>query len=302
MSSVKPIFSKGTPPGTRFVALSLLAVVLLIVDVNTQLLRPVRSSAGMVLTPLYWLGDLPLRWGENMRQMLTGRMELIDENERLRAENLLTKRRLQKMALLVEQNIRLRELLNSSEQLEERVLVAELLGVDPGSNQHRLLVNKGSSDGVYVGQPVLDALGVMGQVTEVMPYSARIVLITDQSHSIPVQVTRNGLRAIASGTGNQGQLELRHVGALADIREGDLLISSGMGQKFPVGYPVAVVSKIERGHGQPFAAVEAVPAAALSRSRYFLLVFAEQHQDVVQDLPVQPTETAATVMEAEDGD
>lgn len=256
--------------------MALLSILLLIVDVNTQWLRPVRSSAGLVLTPLYWLGDLPVRWFDNLQQILTSRVEIIEENERLRAENLLTKRRLQKMALLVEQNIRFRELLNSSSQLEEQVLVAELLGVDPGVQAQRLLINKGSKDGVYVGQPVLDALGIMGQVVEVMPYSARILLITDQQHSIPVQVTRNGLRAIASGTGNLAAVELRHVGALADIKEGDLLISSGMGRRFPAGYPVAVVSRVERKSGQPFATVEAVPAAALSRSRYFLLVFSQE--------------------------
>ncbi len=255
--------------------MALLSVLLLLVDVNTQWLRPVRSSAGMVLTPMYWLGDLPVRWFDNLQQILASRLEIIEENERLRAENLLTKRRLQKMALLIEQNIRFRELLNSSEQLEEQVLVAELLGVDPSVQNHRLLINKGSQDGVYVGQPVLDALGVMGQVVEVMPFSSRIVLITDQSHSIPVQVTRNGLRTIASGTGNLMVMELRHIANQADIKEGDLLITSGMGQKFPAGYPVAVVSKVERRSGQPFASIEALPAAALSRSRYFLLVFTQ---------------------------
>lgn len=126
-----------------------------------------------------------------------------------------------------------------------------------------------------LGQPVLDARGVMGQVIEVMPYSSRVLLITDSNHSVPVQVNRNGLRAIASGTGNLESIELRYVTDSADIREGDLLVTSGMGQRFPVGYPVAVVTQVQRNTGQPFARVLALPAATLNRSRYLLLVFSD---------------------------
>jgi rod shape-determining protein MreC len=128
---------------------------------------------------------------------------------------------------------------------------------------------------VFLGQPVLDARGLMGQVVEVMPYTARVLLLTDTNHSIPVQVNRNGLRAIAAGSGNPERLELRHVADTADIKEGDLLVSSGMGQRFPAGYPVATVSEVVHDSGQPFAIVRAVPTAALNRSRYMLLVFTD---------------------------
>ncbi|MEE4465860.1 rod shape-determining protein MreC, partial [Azotobacter chroococcum] len=133
-----------------------------------------------------------------------------------------------------------------------------------------ILIDKGERDGVFLGQPVLDARGLMGQVVEVMPYTARVLLLTDTTHSIPVQVNRNGLRAIAVGTGNPERLELRHVADTADIKEGDLLVSSGMGQRFPAGYPVAVVSEVIHDSGQPFAIVRAVPTAALNRTRYML--------------------------------
>src|SRR5690606_31171707 len=131
-------------------------------------------------------------------------------------------------------------------------------------------------DGVFLGQPVLDARGLMGQVVEVMPYTSRVLLLTDTTHSIPVQVNRNGLRAIAAGTGNPERLELRHVADTADIKEGDLLVSSGLGQRFPAGYPVATVKEVIHDTGQPFAIVRAVPTAALNRSRYLLLVFTDK--------------------------
>jgi rod shape-determining protein MreC len=139
-----------------------------------------------------------------------------------------------------------------------------------------LLIDKGEKDGVFLGQPVLDARGLMGQVVEVMPYSARVLLLTDTTHSIPVQVNRNGLRAIASGTGNPERLELRHVADTADIKEGDLLISSGLGQRFPAGYPVATVKEVIHDTGQPFAIIRAEPTSALNRSRYVLLVFSDK--------------------------
>lgn len=247
----------------------------MIMDTHSQWLKPLRSSVGLVLTPLYWVGDLPGRALNGVGQMLTSRTEILAENEKLRADTLLMQRRLQKLAVLTEQNVRLRELLNSSALLEEQVIVAELLGVDPNPQTHKLLINKGSRHGVYPGQPMLDARGVMGQVIEVMPYSSRVLLLTDSTHSLPVQVTRNGLRTIASGTGHPGQFELRHVADNADIKEGDLLVTSGMGQRFPAGYPVGVVVEVLRGTGQPFAVVQAAPAAALDRSRHFLLVFGE---------------------------
>jgi rod shape-determining protein MreC len=177
---------------------------------------------------------------------------------------------------LTEQNVRLRELLNSSSLVDERVLVAELVGVDPNPFTQRILINRGERDGVFLGQPVLDAAGLMGQVVEVTPYTARVLLITDITHSLPVQVNRNGLRAIASGTGNNEWLELRFIGDTADIRLGDILVSSGLGQRFPAGYPVGRVISVSQDPAKPFADVRVTPTAQLSRSRYMLLVFSAE--------------------------
>lgn len=278
----------------RLLVLTVLSVALMVVDARFDALKPLRSQLGQVLTPLYWLAERPVRLWESVGQQFSSRDELIAENEKLKAEALLLQRRLQKLATLTEQNVRLRELLNSAALVDEQVLVGELIGIDPNPFTHRILIDKGEKDGVTLGQPVLDALGLMGQVVEVMPYTARVLLLTDTTHSIPVQVNRNGLRAIAVGTGNPEQLELRHVADTADIKEGDLLVSSGLGQRFPAGYPVATVKEVIHDSGQPFAVVRAVPTARLNRSRYLLLVFSDQRT------PEQRAVDAALAQEAAD--
>lgn len=261
--------------GVRLLVLVVLSVALMVVDARFTLLKPVRSQMSLVLMQSYWITDLPQRLWEGVASQFGSRTELVAENEKLKSENLLLQGRLQKLASLTEQNVRLRELLNSSALVNEKVEVAELIGMDPNPFTHRIIINKGERDGVVLGQPVLDARGLMGQVVELMPYTSRVLLLTDSTHSIPVQVNRNGLRAIASGTGNPERLELRHVADTADIKEGDLLVSSGLGQRFPAGYPVATVKEVLHDTGQPFAVVRAVPTAALNRSRYLLLVFSD---------------------------
>lgn len=280
--------------GVRLLVLVVLSVALMVVDARFTLLKPVRSQMSLVLMQSYWIADLPQRLYQGVASQFGSRTELIAENEKLKTEALLLQGRLQKLAALTEQNVRLRELLNSSALVNEKVEVAELIGMDPNPFTHRIIINKGERDGVVLGQPVLDARGLMGQVVELMPYTSRVLLLTDTTHSIPVQVNRNGLRAIASGTGNPERLELRHVADTADIKEGDLLVSSGLGQRFPAGYPVATVKEVIHDSGQPFAIVRAVPTAALNRSRYLLLVFSDGRS------PEQRATDAAQAQEAMD--
>ena len=225
------------------------------------------------------MADIPSKissWGvENIRSAGT----LIDENERLHAEALLLKAQVQKLASLEAENIRLRELLNSSAILDDSVLVGELIGLSPDPLRHEIIVNKGVEDGLYIGQPVIDALGLMGQIIEVGVLQSRVLLITDTSHSIPVQVNRNGVRSVAEGVGLLHELVLQHVAATTDIKVGDLLVSSGLGGRFPVGYPVAVVNEVTIDPGQSFATVRAQPNAALNRSRHVLLVFSQRREE-----------------------
>lgn len=280
--------------GVRLLVLTVLSVALMVVDARFTVLKPVRSQMSLVLMESYWITDLPQRLWQGVASQFGSRTELVAENEKLKTENLLLQGRMQKLAALTEQNVRLRELLNSSALVNEKVEVAELIGMDPNPFTHRILINKGERDGVVLGQPVLDARGLMGQVVELMPYTSRVLLLTDTTHSIPVQVNRNGLRAIASGTGNPERLELRHVADTADIKEGDLLVSSGLGQRFPAGYPVATVKEVIHDSGQPFAIVRAVPTAALNRSRYLLLVFSDNRT------PEERANDAAVAQEAQD--
>jgi len=278
----------------RLLVLVVLSITLMVVDARFTLLQPLRSQMSLVLMRAYWITDLPQRLYQGVSSQFGSRTELVAENEKLKTEALLLQGRLQKLAALTEQNVRLRELLNSSALVNEKVEVAELIGMDPNPFTQRIVINKGERDGVYLGQPVLDARGLMGQVVELMPYTSRVLLLTDSTHSIPVQVNRNGLRAIASGTGNPDLLELRHVADTADIKEGDLLVSSGLGQRFPAGYPVATVRDVVHDSGQPFAIVRAVPTAALNRSRYLLLVFSDSRS------PEQRATDAAQAQEAAD--
>ena len=279
--------------GVRLLVLVVLSVALMVVDARFTLLKPVRSQMSLVLMQTYWVTDLAQRLVQGVASQFGSRTELVAENEKLKTENLLLQGRMQKLAALTEQNVRLRELLNSSALVNEKVEVAELIGMDPNPFTHRIIINKGERDGVVLGQPVLDARGLMGQVVELMPNTSRVLLLTDTTHSIPVQVNRNGLRAIASGTGNPERLELRHVADTADIKVGDLLVSSGLGQRFPAGYPVATVKEVIHDSGQPFAIVRAVPTAALNRSRYLLLVFSDSRT------PEERANDAAQAQEAE---
>ena len=281
--------------GVRLLVLVVLSVALMVVDARFTVLKPVRSQMSLVLMQSYWITDLPQRLFQGVASQFGSRTELVAENEKLKTENILLQGRMQKLAALTEQNVRLRELLNSSALVNEKVEVAELIGMDPNPFTHRIIINKGERDGVVLGQPVLDARGLMGQVVELMPYTSRVLLLTDTTHSIPVQVNRNGLRAIASGTGNPERLELRHVADTADIKEGDLLVSSGLGQRFPAGYPVATVKEVIHDSGQPFAIVRAVPTAALNRSRYLLLVFSDSRT------PEERANEAAQAQDAEQG-
>jgi rod shape-determining protein MreC len=252
---------------------AIIVIGLIVADLQYNKLQTARAMLDTLATPIFWIAGLPARVGEWGSTHIQSRTQLLEDNERLRRENLVLQGRSQQMVSLQAENVRLRQLLNSSALLRDDVLVAELMGVSPDPERLQLVLNKGERDGVFVGQPLIDADGLMGQIVEVSSGTSRALLITDVTHSVPVQVNRNGVRAIAEGTGELGSLEVRHVSSTTDIQEGDLLVTSGLGGRFPEGYPVAVVTEVERDLGEPFARVLAVPSAALDRSRHVLLVF-----------------------------
>jgi rod shape-determining protein MreC len=222
--------------------------------------------------PLQLAVDAPVSIGSWLSTVFSSRSELQKENVALRSHSLLLEARLQKMKALERENRRLRELLDASYRLPDQVLIAELLAIDLQALSQHVVLNKGSLQGVFEGQPLLDAKGIMGQVVQVGPLSSIALLITDPSHALPVEVNRNGLPAIAVGEGSADRLRLLYIAHNADIREGDLLVSSGLGGRFPSGYPVGTVTSVVHDTSMGFAQVFASPTAKLDKAREVLLV------------------------------
>jgi rod shape-determining protein MreC len=239
-------------------------------------MEPVRAALGVTMYPVQMAVHLPLQAGHWALDMVTLRRTLLEENERLREAQLLTSARLMKLEELEAENRRLRNLLDSSIEAGEQVLIAEVLAVEMDPFTRQLLLNKGSRSKVYRGQPIIDAQGVMGQVIHVNPITATALLITDPSHALPVQFSRNGLRSVAVGTGVGSTLELLHLPNNADVTVGDRVVTSGLGGRFPAGYLVGEVVAVDTETGRPFARVLVEPSAQLERNREVLLVWPPQ--------------------------
>ena len=252
-------------------------------DHREHLAEPVRTTIQTTVQPVHFLVNMPFDLVDFSAERMASRSALIEENARLRDQHLLYESRLQRLDQLERENIRLQGLLGSAYEVEESVLIAELMRVDLDPYRHIIRVDKGSSSGVFTGQPVIDADGVMGQVDRISRSSAEVRLITDPSHAIPGQVNRNGLRSIAFGTGNLRELDLPHLPNNADVEEGDLLVTSGLAGRSPRGYPVAEVTKVERQPGESFAKVTARPLAQLDRSREMLLVRAREQRELDEE-------------------
>jgi rod shape-determining protein MreC len=265
------------------------------VDHRQQHLDSVRATLSVVVYPLKWLVDLPGATGQWFRESLSTRRQLQEENASLRTQHLVLNTQLQKLEALEAENRRLRALLDSSFQVGNRPkLIAALLSVDMDPYRHQIEINKGSLDRLFEGQPLLDSKGVMGQLIHVGPFTATAMLITDPSHAIPVQINRTGLRTIALGTGSIDRLELPHIPTNADVRVGDLLVSSGLGGRFPPGYPVAEVVSVEQDPGNTFSEVIARPRAHLDRSREVLLVWPPELPNPEPSAESNPPEETST--------
>ncbi len=250
---------------------------LLVADARYRYVDEARSSLSAITTPVYQISRMFLNLGDRIDGFFTTRETLRNENDALKNQALLLRYKVQRLAAVLAENTRLRELLNSSALLDQRVIVAELIGVAPDAGVHQIILGKGLNDGVFVGQPVVDAEGLVGQIIDANSLSSRALLITDNTHSVPVLVNRNGLRAILSGSDDVNKLELLHIPDTSDIEVGDLLVTSGLGQRFPAGYPVAIVNSVEHDPGQSFARIKAVPTAALNEAQHFLLVFSPEN-------------------------
>ena len=246
-------------------------------------MKNVRGVLSIVIYPIQYLMNLPLAMGSWISENLASRRHMLEENTNLHAQQLLLESRLQKLEALEAENTRLRELLDSSSKVSEQVVVAELLGVDMEPFSQQIVLNKGAGDNVYAGQPILNAKGVMGQIIHVGPITSTAMLITDPSHALPVEINRNGLRAIAVGTGDPNRLELPFIPNNADIKVGDLLVTSGLGGNFPPAYPAGIITSVVPDPGQSFAEIYAEPTANLESTREVLLVWRITGQPAVKE-------------------
>ncbi|MCX7096562.1 MAG: rod shape-determining protein MreC [Methylococcales bacterium] len=267
------LFATGPSINTRLLVAVIASIALLATEHRSPRLEPLRMTLSFFVDPLKYLVDLPSALLEQTSGAFSSYGALKKENQILREEQLTHQARLLKFAALENENIRLRALLENSFKLGEQVLVAELLAMNSAPYEHIVVVNKGTRFGVHPQQPVLDANGVVGQVFRALPLTAEIMLITDPNHAIPVQVNRNGLLTIAVGSGQMNRLLLPFLPSNADIRPGDLLITSGLGGTFPQGYPVAVVDEFTTQANKAFASITATPKAQLDRNRELMIVW-----------------------------
>lgn len=268
------IFSKKVS-APRMLLLLMVALGLMLADRYTSWLEPARAWVESAAYSLSRAGDLLGRAADWSSDHLATPADLAQQNQQLRTENLVLKAQLQQLADLSAENAQLRGLLGAAPRAKLRLLMTELIGVSADPMRHQIRIDRGSRDAVFVGQPVIDAMGLMGQVVEVREDSAEVLLISDERHAVPVVVLGTEVRAIAEGTGDYHRLRLRHVQPTLDVAMNDLLVTSGLGGRFPPGYAVGRVTGIAHQRGQAFMEVSVEPAARLDRSRHLLLVFAE---------------------------
>jgi rod shape-determining protein MreC len=288
----RPLFPRGPGLGLRTFVLALISVALIFNDSRSDTLQPLRSALSLMLTPLVWVATLP-RHVASAAENLDTRESLQRENRELKEKQLLLEARLQRLDALEAENRRIRELLASAAHIDDEVLIAEIVGVSQDPYRNQIVLNKGTRDAVYRGQALVDAHGILGQIVEVSHLRSKALLITDPDHGIPVEVNRTGMQTIAIGGGEHG-LRVPFLPSNADVRVGDLLVSSALGGRFPAGYPVGTVYEVRHVAGEHFMEAYASPAARLNQGRQALLVWSESFR-------VGGTEDEAGPAAAEDG-
>ena len=282
MAGLKPtdvLPGRGPALGMRLFLLLACSILLMVLDSREDYLQSIHSKLSIVVYPIQATVDLPFALADWMSTSLASRRQLLAENQDLRRRQLRSDASIQKMIAIEAENARLRALMDTAALMADRTMVAEIMAIDLNPYRRLLTINKGSSAGAYRGQALVDAFGIVGQISDLGPLSSQVLLISDPEHAVPVEVNRNGLRTIAVGTGDAQILNLPFLPNNADIRLGDLLVTSGLGGVFPAGYPVAEVNKIEIDPSRPFAHVEAAPAAELDKVRELLLIWPGDVQD-----------------------
>lgn len=267
-----PLFAPGTSSTLRLVAYLAVAIVLMVADHRNDYLARIRWGLSTAIEPMYRIAAWPSQIARQISLAVTDREELTERNQQLSEQLLLAQARLNRLSVLRDENQRLQELLDVQHSLGLGVQLAKIIDVDTDPSRHRIVVNAGARQSVEVGEAVLDAHGVMGQVVEVLPNTSTVLLITDPTHALPVTVERTGMRVIAHGGAALDRLELPNVPISADIKVGDRLITSGLGGHFPAGFPVGEIRAISNDASGMFAVADARPSAALDRSGEVLIL------------------------------
>ncbi|WP_435237228.1 rod shape-determining protein MreC [Psychromonas sp. PT13] len=280
---MKPIFTRGPSLLLRLSIMVVLAVALLIADNQYNLFSSVRIYLNSIVSPVQYIADAPQKLFSTLSENLMTREELKERNQKLEKENLHLKADRLLLTELENENKQMRKLLNSQYTFSNKRMITEVMSLRSDPFTHQLLIDKGAINGVYVGQPVINEEGVVGQVMQVGSTTSRVLLLVDASHGIPVRVQRNDVTALVHGSGAWNKLNVPFVQSNADLQEGDLLVTSGLGGRFPAGYPVATVTSFVYNEGAPYAEVTATPVAQLDRSRYLLLLW-NGHQIKQADL------------------
>ncbi|MCP3674393.1 MAG: rod shape-determining protein MreC [Gammaproteobacteria bacterium] len=257
-----------------------LSIILMISDNQRQQSSEIRAFLLTLMSPIEYIASLPSGFIDWADFSMTSRSQLILDNKELRAEQLILKVQSQRMISLESENAHLRQLLGSLKREKGQRRIAEIMNVDSDPSKHIVTINKGSLDNVYIGQPILDATGVLGQVISTSTLTSKALLITDSSHAIPVKILRNGIRAIAKGTGNPNQLILEQLPHTTDIKLGDTLVTSGLGMRFPSGFPVATIKIVNNDPGQAFAQALATTSADLLRTGLVVLLWPDHRLEV----------------------
>ena len=284
---MKPIFSRGPSLQLRLFLAVIAAIGLIVADSRLGTFVKIRNYMDTAVSPFYFLANGPRKVLDSVSETLATRQQLELENRALRQELLLKNSDILLLGQFKQENARLRELLGSPLRQDEQKMVTQVIstGSDPYSDQ--VVIDKGSDNGVYEGQPVISDKGVVGQVVAVAKVTSRVLLICDASHALPIQVLRNDIRVIAAGSGCADDLQLEHLPNNTDIRVGDVLVTSGLGGRFPEGYPVAVVSSVKVDNQRAYTVIQARPTAGLQRLRYLLLLWGADRNG---DMPLPPDE------------
>lgn len=271
METTPQFFKHGPSPLVRLVFFILLALALMVVDTHFKYLYEVRQTIAVIIYPVQKLSYIPTTISDLVNDFFVSQ-DLADENTRLRQQHLIDSEKLQQFTALQNENEYLRKLLETAPRNKSKAIMAEIRSVPRDPFNHTIVLDKGIRNGIQNGQIIVDDLGVIGQITRTYPWSSEATLITDKDHSVPVQILRNGIRSVASGTGKYKVLDLNYMANNVDIQKGDLLVTSGIDSVYPSGLPVALVSKIKRDISSAFASITCIPVAGIDRNKQVLIL------------------------------